>query len=133
METRITYITAMLAKEHGFTLKYCDAIFNKSELVEMSCDSDFVKDRDWYLAPSQTVLREWLRMEHFIHIIIIPYGFMGGEDLINHDNTFSYFIYDNDKYITDGVDFLTYEDALEIALREALKLVTEENHKIINK
>lgn len=132
MEARITYITAMLAKEHGFELSYCDALYNKTELVEMSCDSNFVKNKDWCLASSQTVLREWLRMEHFIHIVVMPYGFVGlGEDFVNHDDTFSYGIYDNTEYSSDGVDFQTYEDALEIALREALKLVTEENHKIV--
>lgn len=132
MEAKITYETAKLAKEHGFKLKYCDTLYNGREITEMSCDSNFVKDRDWYLAPSQTVLREWLRMDHFIHIVVVPYGFMGGgEDLINHDDSYSYFVYDNTDYITDGVDFQTYEDALELALREAIKLVTEENHKIV--
>ena len=134
MEARITYTTAKLAKEHGFELQYCDALYNGVEITEMSCDSDFVKDRDWYLASSQTVLREWLRMEHFIHIIIIPYGFKNfGKDFVNADDTYSYGVYDNTEWISDGVDFETYEDALEIALREAIELVTEENYKIINK
>ena len=137
-DTLITFETAKLAKEHGFDFPVKNAYWRNIEnnYVEVDNLDDFpnsVMEGHNYSRPSQTVLRKWLRMEHFIHIIIIPYGFMGGEDLINHDNTFSYFIYDNDKYITDGVDFLTYEDALEIALREALKLVTEENHKIINK
>ena len=132
MEILITKETAILANEKGFnhptTKTYMDLGMHgipSYRLVDY--DSGKLK------APSQSVLREWLRMEHFIHIIIIPYGFKDfGMDMVNPDDTYSCGVYDNTEYVTDHSDFESYEDALEIALRDGLKLVTEENNKIIN-
>jgi hypothetical protein len=136
--TLITFETAKLAKEQGFDFPVKNVFFRNIEhnYVEVDNMGDFPNSEMAeynYSRPSQTILQEWLRMEHFIHIIVVPYGFIGtgGEDLINSDGTYSYFIYDNTEYINDAVDFQTYEDALEIALRDALKLVTEENNKIV--
>ncbi len=133
MEILITKETAIVANEVGFnhptTKTYMDLGMHGIPSYRL-VDNNEGKLK----APSQAVLREWLRMEHFIHIIVIPYGFREfGQDFVNHDDTYTFGVYDNTEYIIDGVDFQSYEDALEIALREALKLVTEENHKIVDK
>ena len=133
MEILITKETAIVANEKGFnhptTKTYMDLGMHGIPSYRL------VDNNEGELkAPSQSVLREWLRMDHFIHIVVVPYGFIGGqEDLKGNDSTYSYYVYDNTEWKFDGVDFQTYEDALEIALRNAIELVTEENHKIINK
>jgi hypothetical protein len=145
----VTYDTAKLAYQHGFDESTPDSyiIFGKADrsLMEnpvlLGCEDDLneiIMEKQLHpyhdvCCPTQALLREWLRMEHFIHIIIIPYGFKNfGKDFVNPDDTYSYGVYDNTKYISSGTDLRSYEDALEVALRDGLRLVTEENHKIID-
>jgi hypothetical protein len=132
MEILITKETAIVANEVGFnhptTKTYMDLGMHGIPSYRL------VDNNEGELkAPSQSVLNEWLRMEHFIYVIVTPYGFKGhGMDMVDHDDTYTYGVYNNTEFVTDGTDFMSYEDALEIGLREGLRLVTEENHKIIN-
>ena len=123
-DTRITFETAKLAKEKGFPQEP-----NRLKIPYYNYKGEFKGDvKDWlrkYLrkedtsdvesvsAPTQSLLAKWLREEHNIHLIAYKN--------INIDG------YDWCYITTDGItninSYKTYEEAYEIGLQEALKLV----------
>ena len=123
-DTRITFETAKLAKEKGFPQEP-----NKLKIPYYNYKGEFKGDvKDWlrkYLrkedtsdvesvsAPTQSLLAKWLREEHNIHLIAYKN--------INIDG------YDWCYITTDGItninSYKTYEEAYEIGLQEALKLI----------
>ena len=123
-DTRITFETAKLAKEKGFHQEP-----NKRKVPYYNYKGEFKGDvTDWlrkYLrgedtsdvesvsAPTQSLLAKWLREEHNIHLIAYKN--------INIDG------YDWCYITTDGItninSYKTYEEAYEIGLQEALKLI----------
>ena len=123
-DTLITFETAKLAKEKGFPQEP-----NKLKIPYYNYKGEFKGDvKDWlrkYLrkedtsdvesvsAPTQSLLAKWLREEHNIHLIAYKN--------INIDG------YDWCYITTDGItninSYKTYEEALEIGLQEALKLI----------
>ena len=124
-DTRVTFETAKLAKEKGFPQET-----NRLEIPYYNYKGEFKGDvSDWrirkYLrgedtsdiefvsAPTQSLLTKWLREEHNIHLIAYKN--------INIDG------YDWCYITTDGItninSYKTYEEALEIGLQEALKLI----------
>ena len=102
-DTRVTFETAKLAKKKGFEFRvvweYILGFKNNYE-------------RDKYL-PTQSLLAKWLREKHNIHLIAYKN--------INIDG------YDWCFITTDGItninSYKTYEEAFEIGLQEALKLI----------
>ena len=146
-DTRITFETAKLAKKKGFDIKgqnvfdlknnnkiinfkdlaiqefiddvetagYLDKAFNY--LKEDINRTDDNSDKDYYLlAPTQSLLSKWLREKHNIIILVLYDG-----------KTFYYQIQRKewDDCITqfDLTLDQTYEDAYDIGLQEALKLI----------
>ena len=123
-DTRITFETAKLAKEKGFPQEP-----NKLKIPYYNYKGEFKGDvKDWlrkYLrnedtsdvesvsAPTQSLLAKWLREKHNIHLIAYKN--------INIDG------YDWCYITTDGItninSYKTYEEAYEIGLQEALKLI----------
>ena len=123
-DTRVTFETAKLAKEKGFFQET-----NRLEIPYYNYKGEFKGDvSDWlrkYLrkedtsdvesvyAPTQSLLAKWLREEHNIHLIAYKN--------INIDG------YDWCYITTDGItninSYKTYEEAYEIGLQEALKLI----------
>ena len=123
-DTRVTFETAKLAKEKGFPQEP-----NKLKIPYYNYKGEFKGDvKDWlrkYLrkedtsdvesvsAPTQSLLAKWLREEHNIHLIAYKN--------INIDG------YDWCYITTDGItninSYKTYEEAYEIGLQEALKLI----------
>jgi hypothetical protein len=123
-EQLISFETAKLAKEKGFESK--SRYYNGSgELVEVPNipENDYrytnnIAQRFRYEAPTQSLLQKWLRVNHDIHIEIVYWT----------DNTWSAQLVGDrfkwesgDDYEAFGCD--TYEEALEIGLQEALKLI----------
>ena len=120
----IAFETAKLAKEKGFPQEP-----NKLKIPYYNYKGEFKGDvKDWlrkYLrkedtsdvesvsAPTQSLLAKWLREEHNIHLIAYKN--------INIDG------YDWCYITTDGItninSYKTYEEAFEIGLQEALKLI----------
>ena len=120
----ITFETAKLAKEKGFPQEP-----NKLKIPYYNYKGEFKGDvKDWlrkYLrkedtsdvesvsAPTQSLLAKWLREEHNIHLIAYKN--------INIDG------YDWCYITTDGItninSYKTYEEAYEIGLYQALKLI----------
>ena len=136
-EQLINFKTAKLAKEKGFNIQ-CFYYYDKIEkLIEpyeengSSTDVEFRVNltdlldnynegyRENYSASTQSLLQKWLREKHHL-IIIIAYQY-------EHDSTsYSYWIYkeNNSLPINQWVnDLNTYEEALELGLQEALKLI----------
>ena len=124
-DTRITFETAKLAKEKGFTQET-----NRFEIPYYNYKGEFKGDvSDWRVrkyirgedtsniefvsAPTQSLLSKWLREKHNIHLIAYKN--------INIDG------YDWCFITTDGItninSYKTYEEAYEIGLQEALKLI----------
>ena len=99
-DTRITFETAKLAKEKGCNLENCTC----GGYPDCICSDKRI---------SQSLLAKWLREEHNIHLIAYKN--------INIDG------YDWCYITTDGItninSYKTYEEAYEIGLQEALKLI----------
>ena len=129
-DTRITFETAKLAKEKGF---YQEP--NRLKIPYYNYKGEFKGDvKDWlrkYLrnedtsdvesvsAPTQSLLAKWLREEYNIHVT----SQIGNLDFIN---TYHYEIryIDKNKFMCKvNGNFKTYEEALEIGLQKALKLI----------
>ena len=124
-DTKVTFETAKLAKEKGFSQET-----NRLEIPYYNYKGEFKGDvSDWRIrkyirgedtsdiefvsAPTQSLLAKWLREEHNIHLIAYKN--------INIDG------YDWCYITTDGItninSYKTYEEAYEIGLQEALKLI----------
>ncbi len=99
-DTRINFETAKLAKEKGCNLENCTC----GGYPDCICSDKRI---------SQSLLSKWLREKHNIHLIAYKN--------INIDG------YDWCFITTDGItninSYKTYEEAYEIGLREALKLI----------
>ena len=124
-DTRVTFETAKLVKGKGFPQET-----NRLEIPYYNYKGEFKGDvSDWRIrkyirgedtsdiefvsAPTQSLLAKWLREEHNIHLIAYKN--------INIDG------YDWCYITTDGItninSYKTYEEAYEIGLQEALKLI----------
>ena len=83
------------------------------------------KGFNYYHFPTQSLAQKWLRETNNLHISIIRNACGYGYDICKADNG---------THITDGIfdgpndggQWDTYEEALEVGIQEALKLVEEE-------
>lgn len=135
-EELISFGTAKLAQDKGFKVptwyyyEDCGEVWTYGSLMDWS-DTINSGDRRWNAA-TQSLLQRWLREEYGYYVIIIP--------TITSDWTFKILKViskiDNDvlkglKSVSDlppykevsGIDFSTYEKALETGLLEGLKLI----------
>lgn len=123
----IEYSTAKLAKEKGFneecyftyakmSKEYC--IF-KSEYPITNSEID----KYIYSAPTQSLLQRWLREIHDIHIITKPYIESLGKKEITGYYIPTICTSSLDEHIEFYDNYSTYEEALEMGLQEALKLI----------
>ena len=130
-DTLITFETAKLAKEKGFFQET-----NRLKIPYYNYKGEFKGDvSDWRIrkyirgentsdiefvsAPTQSLLAKWLREEYNIHVT----SQIGNLDFIN---TYHYEIryIDKNKFMCKvNGNFKTYEEALEIGLQKALKLI----------
>ena len=115
MEDKLVSLeTAKLAKKKEFNeiCQYYYEILDKPiTLQKMSCSN--AEGYKQPTAPTQSLLQKWLREKHNIHLIAYKN--------INIDG------YDWCYITTDGItninSYKTYEETLEVALQEALKLI----------
>lgn len=128
-EALVTFPTAKLAKEKGFkwgTSKgYCeDGILTVSQYAS-KCYNDSEDYPTKYSAPTQSLLQKWLREVHNLHLYIDTTPSF--EQMESHKSKykisikvpFSPFKWTTGRYYLGN----TYEEALEIGLQEALKLI----------
>lgn len=127
-EQLISFETAKLAKEKGFDISVNRAWSDKDNKIGeyehfyFFNNDEKVKDHfrfPLYSAPTQSLLQKWLREKHHL-IIIVAYQY-------EHDSTpYSYWIYKELQSLPINQwvnDLNTYEEALELGLQEALKLI----------
>jgi hypothetical protein len=103
-EQLITFKTAKLAKEKGFSLGRHDY-----PRYDPSGDFQYINYTIGISAPTQSLLQKWLREKKNIFVYCMPT--MNNKSW--HNNIASH----NPSFIG------TYEEALEISLQEALKLI----------
>ena len=128
-DTRINFETAKLVKEKGFPQET-----NRLEIPYYNYKGEFKGDvSDWrirrYLrgedtsdiefvsAPTQSLLSKWLREEHNI-IVLVDY-----EGIDGYYYKFYSYKEGNKNYDASDKNYNTYEEAYEIGLQEALKLI----------
>ena len=128
-DTRINFETAKLAKEKGFPQET-----NRLEIPYYNYKGEFKGDvSDWrirkYLrgedtsdiefvsAPTQSLLTKWLREKHNI-IVLVDY-----EGIDGYYYKFYSYKEGNKNYDASDKNYNTYEEAYEIGLQEALKLI----------
>ena len=146
-DTHITFETAKLAKEKGFDingqdvfdLKNNNKIINFKDLAVQEFIEDvetgyrdkalnYLKedinrtddnsDEEYYLlAPTQSLLAKWLREEYNI-IVLVDY-----EGIDGYYYKFYSYKEGNKNYDASDKNYNTYEEAYEIGLQEALKLI----------
>ena len=122
----ISFETAKLAKEKGLKLNFCREIFhtsphNSKEFIptEMIHDWELIENKDWYSRPTQSLLQRWLREVHNIDVWAQPFEFRRSL----RDESYCYILYKSNVWITDRVEFIDFEEALEAGLIEALNLI----------
>lgn len=109
LEGLISFETAKLAKEKGFK-KLCDFSYDEDGILTGNCEQSYN-----YVAPTQSLLQKWLREKHDIHITITSIS----------QESWQYHIQKPKDKLGDNYeeDFENYEEALEVGLQEALKLI----------
>jgi hypothetical protein len=122
-EELITLETAKLLKEKGFN-EYCKDIIREDNGRMMQSVFRTNKDlpKGAYSRPTQSIAAKWLRETKNLHISIIRNACGYGYDICKADNG---------THITDGIfkgpndggQWDTYEEALEVGIQEALKLI----------
>ena len=120
----VGFEVAKLAKEKGLTsydFDYCpDLCYNKKGYCYKS--EGWIED-DYFCAITQALLQKWLRDKHKINVN----GFIFGWSDLTFANHCKVNFNEGDFWEwfvpTKGKDNLSYEEALEIGLQEALKLI----------
>lgn len=145
-DTLITYETAKLAKEKGFNLETLHYYY-KNELVEpylengSSTDVEFRVDlEDLYdyhnkpylkercSAPTQSLLQKWLREKHKLSVCVdfreVEGPKIDGINSVYYDVNI-YYLMGGDAWKKIKIKECSddYEEALEVGLQEALKLI----------
>ena len=127
-DTRITFKTAKLAKEKEFLQEP-----NRLKIPYYNYKGEFKGDVTDFLrkylkkedtsdvesvsAPTQSLLAKWLREEHNI-IVLVDY-----EGIDGYYYKFYSYKEGNKNYDASDKNYNTYEEAYEIGLQEALKLI----------
>lgn len=122
-EELITLETAKLLKEKGFN-EYCKDIIREDNGRMMQSVFRTNKDlpKGAYSRPTQSIAAKWIRETKNLHISIIRNACGYGYDICKADNG---------THITDGIfkgsndggQWDIYEEALEVGIQEALKLI----------
>lgn len=138
-EQLISFETAKLAKEKGFWIASYKC-YNKTGFLNDTCNDEAVSfkydyrtlpSNDKYLAPTQSLLQAWLREEHNIIVNLIPYE----DEIPECEGDIRQTLWEDEtidcreipwlRDITTHTYYHSYEEALENALVEGLKLITK--------
>jgi len=122
----VTIETAKLAKEKGFNWgEKC--YFDINPNSQAMCYSE--TNPSHFLMPNQSLLQRWLREVHGVQIEVIPFyqdNICIGYNYCVHKTQEERIRYELDELtLPIHVDFTMYGDALEVALREALKITPQ--------
>ena len=115
----ICFETAKIAKEKGFD-ESCRFVFENDKEKDLG----YIQRKNStypnvFTRPTQTTLQKWLRDIHEIDVVAIPVRFTGHLEI----GYWTYSVKSIQPVGKQKYKFNTYEDALEIGLQEALKLI----------
>lgn len=97
-------------------------IFTKEESSCFNCKLDNIKYFEACSAPTQSLLQKWLREKHKISVTIFSSSQESWSVKVNTPSLTG--LHGNiEQFHYKGVDFYTYEEALEEGLYQALKLI----------
>lgn len=117
-EKLITLKTAVLANEKGYTNSNNKIGLYTEDNKYHPCMAHWLMDyTEFYLAPTQTLLQKWLREVHNIDVFVTRVA------VFQNRNLYSYGVIKNIDLCLDAESYVTYEEALENGLQEALKLI----------
>jgi len=124
MEERlISFETAKLAKEKGFEIKCNHYYFDDGKLIQHRTS---IEDNEYY-TPTQSLLQKWLREKQSLFVFVFANTYENNEEFDNPD-TKEDFIKPSAYYYQINlrgcnIPFKTYEEALEVGLYAALRLI----------
>ena len=121
IEKRISFETAKLAKEKGFNDYICSTDFYTPDGA-LLCN-DFQYSEFSFLAPKQELLKQWLRNKYHLYVRVATNSLtchFPMIELVDVDGT----QLRGPVYIKN---YQTYEEALEVGLESALKLINLES------
>jgi len=121
-EKLINYNIAKLAKQKGFNGKSNYYYAKSKTKVHYGIYNQLHSFKD-ISATTQSSLQKWLREKHNIFVYIEPTSLGDNAPFIK--DSWGKILYDPWKNNNKGISY-TYEDALEFALLEALKLIKDE-------
>jgi hypothetical protein len=126
-EELITFETAKLAKEKGFdeltkTLYITDKDTTRLAKANNSkrTNSNYIELEDYkvYSAPTQSLLQKWLREKYGVHVT--PFLKSSGYEILFMEMSEGY-PFTTKPTAYEGQSFETYEEALELGLRDRLE------------
>ena len=139
-EQLITYPTAVLAKEKGFS-EQVEHFWTTHKIPDISTGSEYQSDRNVFSnwnngqgcypttakevccsAPTQSLLQKWLREVHNIHILM-NVGMNNGIKQTFYCNTIVFGTNLYESKFRSITSKYTYEEALEAGIFEGLKLI----------
>lgn len=134
-EQYVSFDTAKLLKEAGFD-EWCCYGYNKDgNKTPISLRNSTIEEmfnstgNEWYVsAPTQALAARWLREAHGIHVssnIFMDSANDADGNTVDEWNFWSFDLFDNSGRIIEESDdrYDSYEEALEVGIREAIKLI----------
>lgn len=125
-ETIVSLETAKLLKRKGFNEFYALAYADEDlHLMSLNTKNSFIDELGFgYSAPSQSITAKWLRERHEINVSVLRMTERYG-GAVSDSNLLKYFwhiqIPNRQSIVDAGVYYLTYEEAFEQGIKEALK------------
>ena len=115
-EQLISGLTNKLAKEKGFDNTIRHLVDYQREYVDPRGEGigEYYSEKKWvrdYVHPTQSLLQKWLREVHGLNVLIY----------LSDKDCYIYHVWG--KTGRDYDSYKTYEEALEVGLQEALKLI----------
>ena len=114
-EDYVSFETAKLLKKKGFDEKCNSYFISNNEIALIANKRNFNKHGIYLSAPTLQRAMKWLREVHDIKIMIRPYA----------DGTYGYEILNGFWY----VNFDSYEDACEAAIKYCLENLIQNNYE----
>lgn len=121
----VYYKTAKLAKEKGFNGR-SNYYYIKSKTKLHYSNFHQLHLYDNIAAPTQSNLQKYLREKHniIVEVLIFDKGFLEMNKFC-----YQYRVYNNSMDWITGLEFKTYEEALEKGIYTALNLIKDENNQ----
>lgn len=120
-EELVTLETAKLLKEKGFN-EYCKNVIDIDNILsETLYRTNGNLPKQCFSSPTQSIAQKWLRETKDLHITI--YNSASGYTYDISKADMGTVLYCFPEGPNDGGNWDTYEEALEVGIREALKLI----------